>query len=131
MFRLTVGRRLALAVAIALGAVLILLVVASGGLESAALERSNEQMTAIAGPLASAIESELDLASELLEVAATRIDGDSTSASVSEELEDRGFIVAELLQTGEESELDATQNFLIRAQSGSTIGATFIFGVNG
>ena len=131
MFRLTVGRRLALAVAIALGAVLILLLVARSGLETAALDRSNEQMTAIAGPLASAIESELNLASELLEVTATQVDADSTSSSVSENLDDRGFIAAELLETGEESELGATQNFRVRAQSGPTIGGTFIFGVNG
>ena len=128
MFRLTVGRRLALAVAIALGAVLLLVLVARSGLQDEALARSTEQRTAIAGSLASSIENELDVASELLEVTASQIAPESETPGISSELESRGFIRAELLQTGERSELNATPNFLTRARAGTTIGATLDVG---
>ncbi len=128
MFRLTVGRRLALAVAIALSAVLLLVLVARSGLQVEALARSTEQRTAIAGSLASSIENELNVASELLEVTASQIAPESETPGISNELESRGFIRAELLQTGERSELNATSNFLTRARAGTTIGATLDVG---
>jgi len=128
VFRLTVGRRLALAVAIALSAVLLLVLVARSGLQVEALARSTEQRTAIAGSLASSIENELNVASELLEVTASQIAPESETPGISNELESRGFIRAELLQTGERSELNATSNFLTRARAGTTIGATLDVG---
>ena len=128
MFRLTVGRRLALAVAIALSAVLLLVLVARSGLQVEALARSTEQRTAIAGSLASSIENELNVASELLEVTASQIAPENETPGISNELESRGFIRAELLQTGERSELNATSNFLTRARAGTTIGATLDVG---
>lgn len=127
MFRLTVGRRLGLAVAISLTAVLLLVLSAGNALEDGAIERSGEQLSAIATPLAASIEGELQLATQLVELAAAGLDETSTSGALTTELEDRGFIRASILRPDELSTLRGTPNFLDRARAGSTYGGSRIF----
>lgn len=124
MFRLTVGKRLALIVVVAIGSILILIAVARGQLESDTIEQATQQQRAIVDPLALAIENELGLAGALLEVAASNLDAESTSTSASTTLEARGFVAAEIVPLGGVSELEASPNFLDRSRVGSTIGPT-------
>ena len=124
MFRLTVGRRLALVVVLTVVSIAFIVSSAFGRTQSEGMEQTATQMAAIADPLGSLIENEISLAIRLLELSAAGVDDNTTSADAAAELESRGFLAVEALSPGDTSTLDATSNFLSQAANASTIGAT-------
>lgn len=157
MFGLTIGRRLALVVAVALTVVTVLALSVLNNRSEDALTRTSEQHNSIALPLATLIENELTNAGVLLEVAGAAVDdarqqaatlgvddqsspGGGNTADVAEpgsdaaeaaerttiaRLIESGFLSAEILDDAQSpSRLDATSNFITRASTATSIGAT-------
>jgi len=122
--RLTVGRRLALVIALALLALAALVMTVLRGQSVDAQERSVEQLRGVSAPLAAFIEGELGAASQALEIAAA---SGADDATLSGALSRGGFIAAEILESVEEpSVLGATRNVRDRSATGTTFGATRI-----
>ncbi len=121
MFRLTVGRRLALVVTVAIFSITLLVLNIQREQSAESLDRTTDQMHSIATPLASFIENELENASRVLEAVAENPDD---TRSLSERLEPAGFITAESVGPDDPSKLDASSNFITRASADTTIGAT-------
>ena len=122
MFRLTVGRRLTLVVILAVGTIALLVLSVLGRQSTETTDRTSDQMAAIADPLTTLIENELAGALRVLELSAQSTA--SNGGQASDQLENLGFIAAEMLTPEAESQLEATQNFRDRASDSSTIGAT-------
>ena len=123
--RLTVGRRLAIVVALAIIAIIVIVLTVLRGLADDAAERSNAQLRGITSPIAALIESELSAAGRSLEIAASAsVDDDATIQS----LMDSGFIAAEILDSVDEpSILQASTSVLNASQSATTFGSTDFF----
>ena len=123
MFRLSVGRRLGLIVAVVIAAITL---ARRGGAPKPverALDRSLERTDALVAPMAAFIESELASASALLEVAAASREPDE--ALPTQELETAGFIATEVIEAGATtSRLGASTNFMQRAAAATSIGST-------
>jgi diguanylate cyclase (GGDEF)-like protein len=124
VFRLTVGRRLAIVLALTILAITVLVIVVLRGQRDDAIVRSAANLEAIAAPIASLIEGELDTASRLLELSASTPSDDDTKIR---ELEAAGFIAVEVLRTANTaSQIGATTNVIDRSSTATTIGATRI-----
>lgn len=124
MFRLTVGRRLALIVAVAVGLISLLVFTAFRDQSDAAVSQSADQLASIADPLATLIENEIENAINLVAVVAAT-NSDDSPAELATQLAEAGFIASEVLESPEdESTLGATSNFLERASVAPTVGAT-------
>ncbi len=124
MFRLTVGRRLALVVVAALGAIsLILLLVLRSG-SSRSIDRTTTDLSALSVALTEVVEREISAAGERLEFEAESLtDGDLTS-TVSR-LTATGFVAAELSDPADGvATADVTDNFMQRATDGTAVGTT-------
>ena len=121
MFRLTVGRRLALVVAAAILLISVLVVPVLQGQGDESLDRTSAHLMSISAPLASFIENEIQSAGHVLEAVAANPDSAETAAA---RLQPAGFIAAETVTPGEPSEFELSSNFLTRAESATTIGAT-------
>ncbi len=123
MFRLTVGRRLGLVVVIAILAITVLVLLVLRSQSNAALDRSAENIDAVAAPMATLIESELASAGALLEVAAASAPEEGPLPLA--ELENAGFIATEVIDaTSTSSRLGASSNFIEQAAASTTIGST-------
>ncbi len=122
--RLTVGRRLALVVAVAILALISLTisVLRSNATDSQA--RTSETLQGTTTSLAALIEGELMAASTAVEVAAAAGSDEQVTTTA---LEDSGFIAAEVISTvGETSRLGASRNVIDRSATGTTFGTTRI-----
>jgi diguanylate cyclase (GGDEF)-like protein len=124
VFRLTVGRRLAIVLALTILAIAVLVILVLRGQRDDAIDRSAANLEAIASPIASLIEGELNTASRLLELSASTPSDDATKIR---QLEAAGFIAVEVLESVESpSRIGATTNVIDRSSTGTTIGATRI-----
>ncbi len=122
--RLTIGRRLALVVAVTIFAIGALVVGVLSRQASNAEVRATDQLDAVAEPLAMFIENELIAAGRLLEVAAATSPDDATMIG---EVQKASFIAVEVLgSTDETSRIGATSNVIDRSSAASTIGMTRI-----
>ena len=120
--RLTVGRRLAIIVALAILTLITIVVLLLRSQAFAAKDRAQAQLKDTVAPVALLIEGELSAASTALEVAAaTAVDDEQIVAVV----EDAGFIAAEVLDGPDApSVLEATTNLLDRSVAETSFGAT-------
>ena len=120
--RLTVGRRLAIAIALAILALIVLTVWVLNGLAQDAQDRSAESVRGITAPLALLIEGEFTAASQLLEVAA---DSEAEDSLIIESLRDAGFVAAEILDSPSSgSALSAPRDMLDRSATATAFGST-------
>lgn len=123
MFRLTVGRRLGLIVLVVIAAITALVLIVLRNQAAESLERTVASVDALADPTAAFIESELASAANLLEVAAAhRGPGQQLPFTA---LEESGFIATEVVTVeSPSSRLGASENFIERAASSTSIGST-------
>jgi len=120
--RLTIGRRLALVLAVAILTIAALVFGVLGRQASSAEQRATNQLNAIAEPLALFIENDLIAAGRLLEVAAASAPDDATIIG---EVQGANFIAVEILANSTQvSSIGATQNVIDRSRVESTIGLT-------
>jgi diguanylate cyclase (GGDEF)-like protein len=124
VFRLTVGRRIALVVALAIGAIsLILLLVLRAG-SNRSVDRAATDLGALSASLTEGIENELERAGQRLEFAA-RSTGDLELTAAIERLTSTGFVAVELMDPDDlVADVEVTNNFLQRAAESTAIGAT-------
>ena len=121
MFRLTVGRRLALVVAVAIIAVAIVVLVVLRGQASDGAERAQLGVDSVAIPVSDFISADLEAASARLAGLASSSQGLEPEAGAAL---DAGFIAVEVVSNGQTSVLNASSNVLDRAQTDTVIGAT-------
>lgn len=120
--RLTIGRRLALVLAVAILIMGSLVVSVLSRQATNAAERATGQLDAIAEPMAMFIENELVAAGRLLEVAAASAPDDATMIR---QVEAANFIAAEVLESADQaSGIGATSNVIDRSSAASTVGLT-------
>ena len=127
MLGLTVGRRLALVVAVSIIAITIVVLSVLRGQAAQANAQAEDFVDAVAVPVASFVTAELEGAAQRLEMLARSL---PEEAIAEQEIDDRtrfaaaGFPNVEIVPDGGTSELEATANMLDRAQVGTVIGAT-------
>ena len=123
--RLTVGRRLAIVVALAIIAIIVIVMTVLSGLADDATDRSSAQLRGITTPIAALIDSELSAAGRSVEIAAAAGVDDE---AIIDSLTDSGFIAAEILDSSDEpSTLKASTSVLNASQSATTFGSTEFF----
>lgn len=122
--RLTVGRRLALVIAIAILVLITLVVTLLRGQADDSQARTVENVRGANAALAALVNGELLAASNSVEIAAST---GSDEASVIAALEASGFIAAEVIAVdGETSRLQVNRNVIDRSSTGTTFGRTRI-----
>ncbi len=122
MLRLTVGRRLALVVALSILAVTIVVIAVLRGQASDARAQAEEHVSTVSFSVSSFIASDLDTAAERLEAVAAGLSDDQRSGQ--EPIVTSAFLSLEVVNDGTTSALNATENMLDRSQAGTVIGAT-------
>ncbi len=121
MFRLTVGRRLALVVASSIFVITVLVLMVLRGQATEARSQAERQVDGVAVPVSSFVTADLSSASERLNDLAASSGGLQPSAEATERA---GFAAIEVVTEGASSSLNATTNLLDRAQVGSVVGPT-------
>ena len=127
MFRLTVGRRLGLVVAVALAAVLVIVFVILRLIAADSVERTVDDLDALSTPIAQSIEIEIEAAARLLEFEADNFASESETLTT-RRIRNAGFATVDYAHasTGD-SRIDVSTNFLQRAAVATSIGATQVF----
>ena len=121
MFRLTVGRRLALVVALSILAITIMVLIVMRNQAEDANEQVEDFIDGVAAPVATFVDADLNAALDRLAILAASSDGQTPDPSVAQ---DSGFTSVEVVPAGGTSSLNATSNVLDRARSDSVIGPT-------
>ena len=96
MFRLTVGRRIALVVALAIGAISLILLLVLRASSNRSVDRVAVDLESMSASLAEGIETELARAGDRLEFAA-RSTSDTEFTTAIERLSATGFVAVELM----------------------------------
>ena len=127
MFRLTVGRRLGLIVAVALAAVLVIVFVILRLIAADSVDRTVDDLDALSTPIAQSIGSEIGAAARLLEFEADNFVTESETLTT-RRIRNAGFATVDYADasTGD-SRIDVSTNFLQRAAVATSIGATQVF----